>query len=104
MIYKHSQKKYPFARRKIRRGGLAKKGSRQGRKKSLCGFATLRLREKKNPPRRTCKEEKTQRLRPLCGFATLRLCVKKKIRRGGPAKKKRRKEKPPLRLGTFARA
>ena len=54
MIYKHSQKKYPFARRKIRRGGLAKKGRRQGRKKSLCAFPTLRL------------------------------CVNKKIRRGGP--------------------
>ena len=29
--------------KKIRRGGLAKKGSRQGRKKSLCGFAARRL-------------------------------------------------------------
>jgi hypothetical protein len=34
------QRKYPFARRKKY---LAKKGSRQGRKKSLCAFPTLRL-------------------------------------------------------------
>ena len=76
MIYKHSQKKYPFARRKIRRGGLAKKGRRQGRQKSLCAFPTLRL------------------------------CVNKKIRRGGPAtlrdKQQRKyplcaKENPPRR-------
>ncbi len=98
MIYKHSQKKYPFARRKkirrggpatlrdrqqrkcpfarrkIRRGGLAKKGSRQGRKKSLCAFPTLRLCVNKNPRRRT---------RNAAGQA---------------AKKRRRKENTSLRL------
>jgi hypothetical protein len=46
------QRKYPFARRK--KECLAKKGSRKGRKKSLCALTTLRL------------------------------CVKKKIRGGGP--------------------
>jgi hypothetical protein len=73
----------------------------------LCYSAPLREQKSAAADPKCCgtgsKEEKTQRSRSLCGFAALRLCVNK-IRRGGLAKKKRRKEKPPLRLGTFARA
>ena len=75
---------------------LAKKGSRQGRKKSLCAFPTLRLcvNKKRRPSKArypavgglsafarkimSRKEGGTQRKKSLCGFAALRLCVNKK--------------------------
>jgi len=70
-----ARRKNPPRRTRNAAGQAAKKGSRQGRKKSLCAFPTLRL------------------------------CVNKKIRGGGPAKKGRCKDQDPfaaLLLGAFA--
>lgn len=107
----NQQRKYPFARRKKylakkrsrkdqdlfaawreeKKECLAKKGSRQGRKKSLCAFPTLRLcvnkkRISPRPPRRTGlagfapsreknRSRKKGRRQNQDSFASLRPCV-----------------------------
>ena len=101
------QRKCPFARRKIRRGGLAKKGSRQGRKKSLCAFPTLRLCVNKNPRRRTRNAAgQAAKKRRRKENTSLRLCYSAPLREQKKTSRKEgespRKKEIPLRLSYFS--